>query len=206
MKKNILCLFALIGMAGAMSAQKVTVTDVEAVPGETVKATLKFECPAGTYTGMQISLNFPSSDFTVLMPYKINEGEENEEEISAITGWKGLLKYSVDGGTVKYSAAGDSKFSSSTINVEFTVGDKVTVVEHKVTISGQLEGPGVDDAPINGTLIVNVVAAHLVTLSEDATEAPKAATAVNVKVERAIAANTWSTLCLPFAMTEIQVK
>jgi hypothetical protein len=193
MRKIILSLFALIGMAGAVSAQTVTVADVEAVPGETVKATLNFEYPADKYTGMQISLQFPTSDFTVAAS-------------KAISGWEGLLEYNMKEGKLSYSASGTEKLSSAALDVEFTVGSGVAVGEYDVTISGQLEGPGVDDAPISSSFKLNIVNAHLVTLSENSTEAPKAATGVNVKVERTIAANTWSTGCFPFAMTADQVK
>lgn len=43
-------------------------------------------------------------------------------------------------------------------------------------------------------------------LDETSTTAPEAATGVDVRVKRTIPANTWSTICLPFAMTEAQVK
>lgn len=43
-------------------------------------------------------------------------------------------------------------------------------------------------------------------LDETSTVAPVAATGVNVKVKRTINANEWSTICLPFAMSEEQVK
>jgi hypothetical protein len=38
------------------------------------------------------------------------------------------------------------------------------------------------------------------------TTAPTAAPGVNVRVKRSIKANEWSTICLPFAMTETEVK
>lgn len=43
-------------------------------------------------------------------------------------------------------------------------------------------------------------------LDETSTDVPEAATNVNVRVKRTINANEWSTICLPFAMTEAQVK
>lgn len=194
MKKFIFTLFAFFGVAGAMTAQKVSVDNVEAVPGETVKATLNISCPADTYTGMQVRLQFPAEGFSVA-------------EADALTGWKGSIEYSMKEGLLKYAAAASSAFSSTAIDVEFTVGSDVAVGEYDVTVNGQLEGSGVDDALLSETTFkVIVVGAHLVTLSEDATEAPEAATAVNVKVERTIAAGTWSTIVLPFEMNANQVK
>ena len=43
-------------------------------------------------------------------------------------------------------------------------------------------------------------------LDENSTNLPDAATDVNVRVKRAISAGNWSTICLPFAMTEEQCK
>lgn len=43
-------------------------------------------------------------------------------------------------------------------------------------------------------------------LFETSTTAPEAASNVNVRVYRTINANEWSTICLPFAMTEAQTK
>jgi hypothetical protein len=45
-----------------------------------------------------------------------------------------------------------------------------------------------------------------VVLDENATNAPEAADNVNVVVNRTIGAGSWNTICLPFAMTEQQVK
>ncbi|MBR6129013.1 MAG: hypothetical protein IKQ07_05215 [Bacteroidaceae bacterium] len=45
-----------------------------------------------------------------------------------------------------------------------------------------------------------------IVLDETATTVPATATNVNVRVKRTINAGEWSTICLPFAMTEAQVK
>ena len=47
---------------------------------------------------------------------------------------------------------------------------------------------------------------NILVLDENATDAPEEATGVNVRVQRTIKANMWNTICLPFAMTESQVK
>ncbi len=43
-------------------------------------------------------------------------------------------------------------------------------------------------------------------LDENSTTMPVTEAAANVRVKRTIKANEWSTICLPFAMTEAQVK
>lgn len=58
--------------------------------------------------------------------------------------------------------------------------------------------------PEGGSFQINIVE-NRIELDENATTAPAAAENVNVKVLRSINANSWSTICLPFAMTEDQV-
>ncbi|MBQ9285290.1 MAG: hypothetical protein IJ209_03265 [Bacteroidaceae bacterium] len=56
-------------------------------------------------------------------------------------------------------------------------------------------------------IIFNIKVVENVTiLDENSTTAPVAAENVNVLVKRTIKADTWSTICLPFAMSEAQVK
>ena len=56
------------------------------------------------------------------------------------------------------------------------------------------------------TVTVNSAADERLLLDEAATEAPDNATGADVRVVRTIAPGNWSTICLPFAMTEEQVK
>ena len=51
---------------------------------------------------------------------------------------------------------------------------------------------------------INII--DLVTLDENSTTPPTTASGKNVVVKRTIKANEWSTICLPFAMTEEQTK
>ena len=56
------------------------------------------------------------------------------------------------------------------------------------------------------TVTVNSAADERLLLDEAATEVPDNATSADVRVVRTIGAGNWSTICLPFAMTEEQVK
>lgn len=96
-----------------------------------------------------------------------------------------LLKLKVTGS--ESMPVGD--INSATIsNVEFT------------TLSTEVQA--LADASFN----VNIVDPWIV-LDETSTEVPENSDAgVKVKVRRTINANKWSTLCLPFSMTEAQVK
>lgn len=91
--------------------------------------------------------------------------------------------------------------------VRFTVGSGVAVGSYPVTITGFNFLDGSNYTPVaNVTFNVKVVSRHTVVLDETSTTTPTAATDVNVTVRRSIQANQWSTICLPFAMTEAQVK
>jgi len=202
MKKLFFSIFALIGFAVSATAQTVTVADVEALPGETVTATLNLEAPADTYTGFQLSLQFPATGFSV------------EKDVA--TGWSGSINNNAinsnSGGLVKIAAGGNNTFTNASINLDLTVDANLSEGSYDVTVSGQFEGP--DDGygndiitPITNLIFkVKVVSAHTVVLDENSTTAPVAATGVNVNVKRTITAGNWSTICLPFAMTEAQVK
>ena len=195
MKKFILSLFALVGVAGTVSAQdvKLTVADVDAAPGQTVTATLNFECPADKYTGMQIWLTFdPVEGISVA-------------DAGAVTGAEGV-KYSFKDGTVNYAYGLDATFTSSTMSVAFTVDESVEVGSvFTVNVTGQLEGYGVDDAPVTGSFKVNVNS--YITLDENALAAPKATTSkVDVVLKRTFKADEWSTICVPFALNATLLK
>ena len=59
---------------------------------------------------------------------------------------------------------------------------------------------------VSFTVTIGEPADTRIVLDETSTTAPEATTGVDVRVKRIILANEWSTICLPFAMTEAQVK
>ena len=193
MKKAILNMLMLFAVTGVATAQTVTVADVEALPGETVKATLELSAPAGTYTGVQLFIQFPTTGFSNVVN-------------GAGTSFGFIQVGAMTDGKVKIAAAADNFFEDATIVVQFTVDGSLDLGEYPVTVSGQFEATGVVDPIADVPFKVNVVERHTVVLDELATTAPAAATGVNVKVKRTIKKDEWSTICLPFAMDATQVK
>ena len=195
-----LMLFAVTGVA---TAQTVTVADVEALPGETVKATLKLTAPASTYTGIQFALQFPTTGFSIE-----EKTTEPGAEYCAVTGWSGSIEYgSMTAGKVKFAAASGSTFTSARLEVEFTVDNSLALDKYDVTVTDIIfEGGSHKDPVADVPFKVNVVERHTVVLDELATVVPTAVQNVDVTVKRTINANEWSTICLPFAMTAEQVK
>ena len=82
-----------------------------------------------------------------------------------------------------------------------TIGDQLNAKLTEINISTTSGDESLDDASFKIT-----IGEPRTLLDETSTTAPEAATDVDVRVLRTIKANEWSTICLPFAMTEAQVK
>lgn len=203
MKTTIISL-ALYALCAEATAQTVTVADVEALPGETVALTLNLTGgKTNTYTAMQFDVQFPTAGFTTTGSYSINELWPNA---MAIVG-------TVDAdNTASIPVASSETIGAADVegllSVSFTVGGDVPIGEYDVTLKNLWFGYGTSskDYLDDVTFKVKVVAAHTVVLDETSAITPEAATGVNVRVKRTISANQWSTICLPFAMSEAQVK
>lgn len=79
---------------------------------------------------------------------------------------------------------------------------------HDVTV-GSLEVSTPSTAeyrPAATTCTLTIVEPTYTELNENNTDAPEAASGVNVRVTRSLRANVWNTICLPFAMTADQVQ
>ena len=182
--------------------QTLSIPDVEALPGETVSYSLNINVGEGAYTGYQYDMQFPATGFTLTGKTTTNEnwigGSLSVGNLVA-----GAAKGSAHSGSDKNIPSGDIEIGT----VEFTVDPTLETGKYDVTISGFDFLDGTNYIRANDvTFTVNVVAAHTIVLDEESTVAPEAAPGVNVRVKRTIKANEWSTICLPFAMTEAQVK
>ena len=204
MKKQILLsLIAATILCGGASAQTLSVADVEALPGETVAYTLKIDVEGGDYKGFQYQMTFPATGFATAGTTVANAD------------WDGA-SFSV-GDLDAAGQANASAYSSSDTSipdgervigtVKFMVAESVATGDYDVTISDFNFLDGTNYVPVaDVTFKVKVVERHIVVLDENATVAPAEATGVDVRVLRTIGAGVWSTICLPFAMSEAQTK
>lgn len=201
MKRIILSVMALLAISFQLSAQVLSVADVEAVPGETVAFALDVDVEGGAYSGFQFQMKFPATGFTTT-------------GTTVSSAWDGgtFAVGDLDGGIANGAALSLSDTPIPDGNLEigtvrFTVGDNLAVGDYKVTISNFdfLDGTNYTHVP-DVSFYVHVVTAHLVTLDETSVSEPGAAQGVNARVLRTINAGEWSTICLPFDMTESQVK
>lgn len=105
-------------------------------------------------------------------------------------------------------------FASSNVIPGSSLNDLVKVVvkataplgEYSLTLKNTLFEYNSSDKDYADDVTFKVNVVNFLVLDETSTVAPVAATGVNVKVKRTINANEWSTICLPFAMSEAQVK
>ena len=195
MKKAILNMLMLFAVTGVATAQTVTVADVEALPGETgekIKATIELSAPAGKYTGVQLSIQFPTTGFT-----NVEKGTGTNFETCQVG--------AMTDGKVKIAAANGATFENATIVVKFDVDNSLALGEYDLTVTDiQFEATGVEDHIAD--VPFKVIVTDRITLDENSTALPIARTGVNVKVKRTINANEWSTICLPFAMTKTKFQ
>ena len=205
MKKKMISMLTLCALCAGVSAQTVTVADVEALPGETVAFALSLQDgKADTYTSLQFNAQFPAAGFTTTGDYTISSAWKNASATVGDVDATGLAIVPVSSAEVIAGSDVDNLFT-----VYFTVGSDVAVNDYEVTLSNITFGYGFTDKDVvpDVTFTVHVVSVHSVVLDENSTTAPEASNGtVNVRVCRTIKAGEWSTICLPFAMTEEQIK
>ena len=190
MKRILICLLTFISLGLNVNAQTISVADVEAL---SEGGTVQFKLHVSGVTAMT------SMHFEVELPATFSVSG-----VSATTDW--VAMFSREGGVVGAISSSDNALNGEgdAATVSVTIPGGTAVGEYPVTI---------DNIRINGTELgtavvfnINVVARHTVVLDELSTTAPENATGVDVTVKRTIEADEWSTICLPFAMTNAQLK
>ncbi len=208
MKKKFLTLIALLSIGGSVMAGNkpiITVADVEALPGETVSFAVNMvDGKASTYTAMTLYAYFPTTGFTTTETYSVSSAW------TGATGVVGDINTTTGLATIPFASANAITGSEveNLVTVSFTVDNAVALGEYTVTLKETMFEYNTSDKDYadDVTFKIKVVSAHSVVLDELSTVAPEAADGVNVTVRRTITAGNWSSICLPFAMTEAQVK
>ena len=197
MKRSIICFMLLLLVIGGVKAQDVTVADVEALPGEVVSFSLNLSNgKADTYTSLQFDLGLPTGITTTGSP-------------TFSASWPGATGVVAAKGAFASAEVMAGSDIEGLVSISLKVDESMDYGSYDVTLSNiqfryGTEGAH-DDAP-DVTFKVNVVSMHTIILDENSLVAPTSATGVIAKVLRTINANEWSTICLPFAMSEAQVK
>lgn len=214
MKKKFLTFMAFLAIAGsAMAQNELSVADIELPQNSESPLVVSFQFDvADTYTGYQFNLELPS-DLEFIM--------EEGTDVACVKGACHDASHSVTAnlkdGLVKVAGLSLSSkplVGTSGTLLTFTIKPSSPSLEIGHVYTGKIKD--IVLVPIEGekqvltestfTITIGEPADTRTILDETSTTAPEAAAGVDVRVKRAIKANSWSTICLPFAMTEAQVK
>jgi len=199
MKKRLFNLLFLCAVACMASAETLTVADVEIMQGKTANFEITIGVDGNNYTGLQFDMIFPKG-------FATTKGKELKADWKEGSINPGLLN-SEGKGTVTCYTMDNTSFIPDGVfgTIEFSVDESVAVGEYDVTLSSISFFTSTVRKDISDvTFKVKVVDA--ITLDENATTAPSAASGVNVNVKRTLTGGNWSTICVPFDMSEAQVK
>lgn len=213
MKKTMTFLAAVLMSMGSMMADEVSVGKVTIPQGGLATVSVSLSNPNKEYTAGQMVMVLPEGVTAVLK----ENGDPTTEKGSRLDGTSHSIGAShLDDGTDQYTI-----FSISSEAIPGTDGPLFTVTvtaDADLAVGTSLEGTlkniemtttDATPTPFNDqtfTIIIGEPADSHILIDENATVMPEAATNVDVRVRRTLNANEWTTICLPFAMTEEQAK
>lgn len=216
MKKTMMTICALFVFAvGAFANDTFSVDDVTLPINGEADLVVRYSLDEGsTCSGYSFWLQVPEE--LAFATYIKNE----EERVSYIEGncydETPIITSNIDAGYLKVAcitANSDplNKQSGTLIIFRIKTNSSVSVGD---TFTGTLTGGTIskEDGTIHNvadktfSITIGESSDHRTLLDETSTIIPKTAIGVDVRVRRTINANEWSTICLPFAMSETQVK
>ena len=207
-------MMALLAIAGTSKAQTnaLSVADIELPQNSNASLIVSFQFDAAdTYTGYQFNLELPS-DLEFVMSSGTNvantKGSCHAESHSVTANLsEGIVKVAALSGNSDPLSGTSGTLLTFTIKPkgELTIG-KTYTGNIKDIIIVPVEGTKKNLENRTFTITIGEPADLRTILDETSTTAPEAATGVDVRVKKTIKANEWSTICLPFAMSETQVK
>lgn len=212
--KKLFLLFSMMALAFNASADNyLTVDDVRVRPGDKANIVIKYHFESQLICAYQLDMQLGDGitpalekadldQFTNDVPSTfivgVNEVGENHYRFATFS----------FGGNVGNEPITNAE--GTLLTIQFTASpDLVSGTEINATlfdvIAPENNGTQYNLSNVSFKIIIDDDALDTV-LDEMSTVAPTAKTNANVKVLRTIKADQWSTICLPFAMTEAQVK
>lgn len=214
--KKLFLLFSMMALAFNASADNVLVVeDVHVRPGGNATIAVKYDFESELICGYQFDIQLPTG---ISRAGTAQNGETIDETWTIGSNKVGDGQYRF--ATFSYGDSGDGDDPRGNIPVTDHQGVMIyipiaadeslsdgTTLQCRIFDAVLPENTGADfkPEPITFNIVIDNDALDLV-LNENDTEIPTAKNDANVKVIRTINANDWSTICLPFAMTEAQVK
>lgn len=206
-KKTVFIILALWGAFTTMAkADNVTIPDITLLAGGTATMSIELNNTEKDYSAFQFYFSLPEGVSVVMengrMKYELGERlKDTDFSVSTTTTASGnyfvLGYYTVtqpipehSGAIITFTLQADEDVATGTVQGQLYDSSFTSTTAEK----------NVYDCSFN----INII--DLVTLDENSTTPPTTASGKNVVVKRTIKANEWSTICLPFAMTEEQTK
>ena len=208
MKKKILLLLTVLsGVLSAHATNGVTVGEVTISQGGNGTISIALNNDDYTFTAFSFKLTLPEGISFVLDANgkpTFSQGARFDDHgiSSSASGQTGTF------GCLSLSNAPISGTSGVLLTVNVTadaslnVGTKLNATLSELTFTT----PAEQEVEFSDVAFDITVGEDRILLNETSTTAPEAAENVNVRVKRTIKANEWSTIVLPFAMSEAQVK
>lgn len=209
MRKKIIsfCIATLIAITHVYGGVVLTVPDVNITQGGTSNVVIYFDLGTQPYTAFQFDIKYPDG-----ITSEVNDNG-NPQFFKGDCYTEGHLVSSI------HTSNGKDRFQCFSVNSIALTAQSGTLLiipikaqktmgkgTYKATIDPIefVQTDGTPDRPEPITFNINVTSS--VVLDEESTVEPAVATDVNVIVKRTVKADEWSTICLPFEMTEEEVK
>ena len=209
MKQKIVsfCVVTLMAIVQGYAGVTLTIPDVSIAKGGTANVFINFDLGTTPYTAYQFDIAYPEGissvsdddNCPVFIKGEVYNSDHNVSSLYTISGMDRFQCFSLDS---KPFTAQSGTLLILTIKAQKSMAEGT----YQATIS-PIEFVQTDATPDRPDAITfNIEVTNYTVLDELSTNAPSAATGVNVLMKRTIKANEWSTICLPFAMNATQVK
>ena len=201
------CAVAFLFVAQAWAGVALTVPDVNIVPGGTANVVIYFDLGTQPYTAFQFDIAYPEgisslSDDEGNPSFIKGDAYSDAHNVSSIYTTGGLDRFQCFSAVSTPFAAQDGTLLILPIKAQKALAEGT----YQATIS-PIEFVQTDATPDRPDAVTfNITVSRHVVLDESSAVAPASASGVEVQVRRTIEADTWSTICLPFSMTEAQVQ
>lgn len=212
MKKTLLGIIALLNFATAAQADGLVVANTGIQAGKTATVHVALSNTAGeSYRAVLFSLTLPTG--ITIVKNELDEPVTTAEAAISAVGY-GVTANELADGSFRFAVvntSGDEAIPAACGPLfSFSIAADASLIAGNVlnaTLSGikLTDAWAVDHDADNVQFSITIEEARTI-LDETSTTMPVAATDVNVRVKRTIKTDVWNTICLPFAMTEAQVK
>lgn len=210
MKQKIVsfCVVTLMAIVQGYAGVTLTIPDVSIAKGGTANVFINFDLGTTPYTAYQFDIAYPEgissvSDDDNCPVFIKGEVYNSDHNVSSLYTTSGMDRFQCFSLNSKPFTAQSGTLLILTIKAQKSMAEGT----YQATISPIefVQTDATPDRPDAITFNIEVTNYYTV-LDELSTDAPSAATGVNVLMKRTIKANEWSTICLPFTMNATQVK